>query len=270
MSEAAFTQLSLELPVAEQEPCSNEPRPQRLGRARLTLAQAARIIREAVRDKSYRSTPVGLEVAHFIRWFRNEYGATVETLRDYEAILAKLALDHADLELAAFEPPNGTTRLREFIDERWGDAAPRTRKKVRAVLMSFFKWAQAEFKLHGNPVVPIRSPRLRDVERELFSAGELFSAEDVARIVAAQLELRDRVALKLLFLMGLRKGELAAIRYRDFDLGRRRLRVHGKGGKIRHTPIPTEELRHEIADLSLRRDPQEHLLYPQKRGPKGT
>jgi integrase len=83
--------------------------------------------------------------------------------------------------------------------------------------MSFFKWAQAEFKLQGNPVVPIRSPRLRDVERELFSG------DDVVRIVAAQPELRDRVALKLLFLMGLRKGELAAIRYRDFDLGRRRL-----------------------------------------------
>ena len=128
------------------------------GRARLTLAEAARIMREAVKDKSYRSTPVGLEVAHFIRWFRNEYGATSETLRDYEAILAKLAIDHADLELAQFEPPDGTTRLREFIDERWGEAAPRTRKKVRAVLMSFFKWAQAEFKLRGNPVVPIRSP----------------------------------------------------------------------------------------------------------------
>ncbi len=119
-------------------------------------------------------------------------------------------------------------------------------------------------KLQGNPVAPIRSPRLRDVERELFSA------DDVVRIVAAQPELRDRVALKLLFLMGLLKGELAAIRYRDFDLGRRRLRVHGKGGRIRHTPIPTEELRQEIAELSLRRDPAEHLLYPQKRGPKGT
>ena len=221
-------------------------------------------MREAVKDKSYRSTPVGLEVAHFIRWFRNEYGATTETLRDYEAILAKLAIDHADLELRDFEPPDGTTRLREFIDERWGEAAPRTRKKVRAVLMSFFKWAQAEFKLHGNPVVPIRSPRLRDVERELFSA------EDVARIVAVQPELRDRVALKLLFLMGLRKGELAATRYRDFDLGRRRLQVHGKGGKIRQTPIPTEDLRQEIAELSLGRDPLEHLLFPQKRGPKGT
>jgi len=75
---------------------------------RLTLGEAARIMREAVKDKSYRATPVGLEVAHFIRWFRNEYGATSETLRDYEAILAKLAIDHADLALTDFEPPAGT------------------------------------------------------------------------------------------------------------------------------------------------------------------
>lgn len=40
-------------------------------------------------------------------------------------------------------------RLREFVDQRWGDAAPRTRKKVRAVLMSFFKWAQIEFKVQA-------------------------------------------------------------------------------------------------------------------------
>lgn len=232
--------------------------------SQLTLAGAAQMMREAVKDKSYRSTPLGLEVAHFMRWFRNEYGATTETLRDYESILAKLAIEHADLELADFEPPIGTTRLREFIDRRWGEATPRTRKKVRAVLMSFFKWAQAEFKIHGNPVVAIRSPRLRDVERDLFASDE------VERVITSQPELRDRVALKLLFLMGLRKGELAAIRFRDFDLGRRRLRVHGKGGKIRHTPIPTEELRLEIAELSLGRDAGEHLLFPQKRGPKGA
>jgi integrase len=227
----------------------------------LTLREAARMMREAVKDKSYRGTALGLEVAHFMRWFRNEYGATAQTLRDYEAILAKLAIDHADLELADFEPPVGTTRLREFIDARWGESAPRTRKKVPSVLMSFFKWAQAEFKVHGNPVTAIRTPRLRDVERELFAS------EDVTRIIGAQEDPRDRVALKLMFLMGLRKGELAAIRYRDFDLGRRRLRIHGKGGKIRHTPIPTEELRQEIATLARRRDPTDHLLYPEKRGP---
>jgi integrase/recombinase XerC len=129
--------------------------------------------------------------------------------------------------------------------------------------MSFFRWAEGEFKLHGNPVTAIRSPKLRDVERDLFAGDE------TQTIVAAQPELRDRVALRLLFLMGLRKGELASVRLRDFDLGRRRLRVHGKGGKIRQTPIPTDELRQDIASLALGRDPAEYLLYPQKRGRKG-
>jgi hypothetical protein len=48
--------------------------------------------------------PLGLEVGHYLRHLKNEFGATESTLRDYEAILAKLALDHADLELVAFEP----------------------------------------------------------------------------------------------------------------------------------------------------------------------
>ena len=109
-----------------------------MGAATLTLAEAARMMREALRDRSYRSTPLGLEVARYYRWKKNEWGATAGTLRDYEAILAKLALDHADLELADFCPPVGTERLREFIDARWGERTPRTRAKVISVLRDFF------------------------------------------------------------------------------------------------------------------------------------
>ena len=64
--------------------------------ARLTLGEAARIIREAVKDKSYRSTSLGQLVGRYLRWFRNEYGATPSTLRDYEAVLARMSLTLAD------------------------------------------------------------------------------------------------------------------------------------------------------------------------------
>jgi hypothetical protein len=49
----------------------------------LTLADAARMMRDALRDRSYRATPLGLEVARYYRWKKNEWGATAETLRDY-------------------------------------------------------------------------------------------------------------------------------------------------------------------------------------------
>jgi hypothetical protein len=97
------------------------------------------------RTRRFRSTVVcprepGLEVACYYRWKKNEWGARAETLRDYEAILAKLALDHADLELVDFEPPVGTERLREFIDDRWGERTGRTRAKVISVLRDFFAY----------------------------------------------------------------------------------------------------------------------------------
>jgi integrase len=215
-----------------------------------------------MKNKSYRSTPLGLEVGHFIRWFRHEYGATPATVRDYEAILAKLALTHPDLELADFEPPAGTSRLREFIEACWGDAAARTRVKVEAVLMSFFRWAQSEFKVHGNPVLPMRTPRPSDVKRPLFQP------DVVNRLIAAQPQLRDRVALKLLVLAGVRKGSLAQLQLKDFDLGRRRLRVRTTGRAVQYLPLPTEELRQELQQLIGGRNPNEYLLFPEVKAPR--
>jgi hypothetical protein len=62
----------------------------------LTAAQLAPMIREAMKDQSYRATPLGLIVARYMRWLRNEFGATPSTQRDYEAILARMCLTLAD------------------------------------------------------------------------------------------------------------------------------------------------------------------------------
>jgi site-specific recombinase XerD len=169
-------------------------------------------MRQALRDRSYRSTPLGLEVAHYYRWKKNEWGATESTLVDYEAILRNLALDHADHELRDFEPPVGTEWLREFIDARWDDRTPRTRAKVISVLRDFFSWAVRERGLTGNPALAITRPRKRDVARGTFTPA------DVAQLVSAQPRQRDRVALLLLFRLGLRKGELARLQFKHYGL----------------------------------------------------
>ena len=70
----------------------------------MDVATAARIVREALKDRSYRATPLGLEIARYYRWKKNEWGAAAETMRDYEAILARLAVFHADLALTDFTP----------------------------------------------------------------------------------------------------------------------------------------------------------------------
>ena len=228
----------------------------------LTLAAAARMMREALRDRSYRATPLGLEVARYYRWKKNEWGATAETLRDYEAILAKLALDHADLELSDFSPPIGTERLREFIDNRWGERTPRTRAKVISVLRDFFAWVVRERKLSGNPATPIFRPRKREVARGTFTPA------DVAKVIFSQPRARDRIPLLLLFKLGLRKSELARVQFKHYD--GRNLTVFGKGGKVRYLPVVDGELRlaFERHILDRQPGPDGHLLYPEKTGPE--
>jgi hypothetical protein len=49
----------------------------------VTLGEAARKLRAALKDRSYRATPLGSAVSRYYRWKKNEWGATPETLRDY-------------------------------------------------------------------------------------------------------------------------------------------------------------------------------------------
>ena len=106
------------------------------------------------------------------------------------------------------------------------------------------------------------APRPGDVKRPLFQS------DVVNRVIAAQPKLRDRVALKLLVLAGVRKGSLAQLQLKDFDLGRRRLRVRRTGRTVQYLPLPTEELRQELQQLILGRNPNEYLLFPEVKAPR--
>jgi site-specific recombinase XerD len=201
---------------------------------RLTLARASRIIREAVKDRSYRATPLGLEVACYYRWKKTEWGASKETLRDYEAILRNLCVYFADLGLADFAPPVGTERLREAWDHFWGDRSPRTRAKVRSVWIDFFEWAGRERGMYGNPARALARPKFHDTERELFGASF------IGRVLSAQTYEADWLGASLILRYAMRRGGIASVQMQHFDWDRRLLTVHTKGGRIHPLPIPDE------------------------------
>jgi integrase len=116
-----------------------------------------------------------------------------------------------------------------------------------------------EGRLTGNLAIPIFRPRRRETARGTFTAS------DTARLVAAQTRQRDRVALLLLFRLGLRKGELSRVQFKHYD--GRQLTVFGK---VRYLPVVDNELRLELERHILDRgpEPDEFLLYPEKTGPE--
>lgn len=213
-----------------------------------------------MRDKAYRAYPMGSEWASYMRWGRGSW--TEATYREYESCGDKLARMFPDLELKDFEPPVGTERLEEFLDLMWGEAAPGTYNKHVTTLGGFFKWACLKGKLHGDPSLPLRRRKKRDVHRTIFNE------DHTAQILAAgpsddpKYLHRDRVCLRLLLERGIRKGTLRAIQHKHFDEQRRTLTLFSKGGKIRNMAIGDDAF---WADLTLARmalgsQPEHYLL----------
>lgn len=80
------------------------------------------------------SDPARLEVAKYVRWKRNEWGASPETIRDYEATLARLAIVFADLDLLDFAPPVGREADR-LLERDPATPRPKTDGKAGAPLV---------------------------------------------------------------------------------------------------------------------------------------
>lgn len=225
----------------------------------LTLAEAARIMREAIRDKSYQLHPMGQEAAAYLRVKRKRL--TALSYRDWESSLDKFARYFPDLQIGDFEPPAGTSRLEEFLDSLWGDAAPSTYNRHLSVLRGFFKFQIIHGRMHGDPTLPIERARKSETHRTTFSD------DDCRAIIACAAERRDRIALRLLLTYGLRRGALMAVRFQHFDHQRKQLTIFTKGGRVRNVPIPQPafwmDLERHILDVDA--EPA-HFLMPRNRG----
>lgn len=203
-----------------------------------------------MRDKSYQELPLGEDAARFMQ-ARGQRLAE-NTRKVYESSLDKLARHFADLRVEDFEPPVGTERLEEFLGVQWGKAAPATFNVHLSVLRSFFGFWQARGRLAADPTKPIEKARKRERYRATFSDS------DRRAVIAAASSVRDRIALRLMFDCGLRRGALKAIRFKHFDHQRKRLTIFTKGSKVRSIILPDphlwQELERHILDVAAEPD----------------
>jgi site-specific recombinase XerC len=223
---------------------------------RLTVAQLAPMMREAMRDKSYELFPLGADAAGYLRIKRKRL--TDLSFKEYEGCLDKLARHFADLDVEDFEPPVGTERLEEFLDVQWGHCLPRTYNKNLSIVKDFFRFQILRGRLHGDPTLAIERAKARGVERTVFNSDQRHA------IIAGQGDLRDRIALRLLLDYALRKGSLQAVRFQHFDHVRKRLTIFAKGGKVRQLPIPDPAFWSDLGRLIIESEAEAHHYLLQR------
>lgn len=151
-------------------------------------------------------------------------------------------------QVAHLEPDE----ISEVEVEAWlGDDAlrPATRRSMLAKLRPFIRWCAVRGHLPRDFTALLKTPKVpRGMPRFL-------APEQVASLVAAAGNTRDRLILLLMVQLGLRRIEVARILLDDVDLRDRLLAVRGKNGRgevTRSVPITEEAHSAIIAYLAER------------------
>ena len=113
--------------------------------------------------------------------------------------------------------------------------SPKSLARRLSACRSLFRFLMRREGLPANPCQGLRAPRAEKRLPKVLDADEAGRAMQVAG--DAQLAVRDRAMLELLYSSGLRLAELVELNWDDIDLKDGLVRVLGKGAKVRVVPV---------------------------------
>ncbi|WP_235031033.1 tyrosine-type recombinase/integrase [Nonomuraea solani] len=177
-----------------------------------------------------RSHPLARHLDDFLTDLANA-GKSAHTRRAYRGDLIAFAAHHGE-ELGELT----AAPVRAFLAEL-AELSPASRKRKRAAIASFAKWAVRHDLLAANPMdrigtvkVPKNLPRPADVAKVLAVICSRRPRKETPLD-----RLRDRVLFETAYVCGARASEVCGLYVEDLDLrlDDEHVRIHGKGGSVR-------------------------------------
>ncbi|CAN5877520.1 tyrosine recombinase XerC [soil metagenome] len=195
--------------------------------------------------------PTGDDVAGvldaFAEYLELERGRSAHTQRAYLGDLRSLFEFVAERSPKAGVTALSLPVLRSWLAAQAGAGAARTTLARRtSAVKTFTAWAVRRGLLDADPAARLQIPKARRTLPSVLRQDQALAAMTAAKSGAQEgdpLALRDLLIVELLYATGIRVSELCGLDIDDLDLGRRLLRVLGKGNKQRTTPFgePAED-----------------------------
>ncbi|MEE3961871.1 MULTISPECIES: tyrosine-type recombinase/integrase [Bacillus cereus group] len=139
--------------------------------------------------------------------------------------------------------------IRDMLNPKEGKAlSVSTINRRLNTLRSYFIWAEIEKYIRVNPMIEIKNLKMVDEEHEKIMWLTEKEFEDLLErmrkypvktrgVNAEEKYRRDRVIIYILTYAGLRVEELSNLKITDIDLDVKKIRVVGKGNKVRTIPM---------------------------------
>jgi integrase/recombinase XerC len=183
----------------------------------------------------------------FLQFLALNRNASAHTVRAYEVDVSQFigfAAAQADLKKSELSVGQlDRAAIRGFLAEQHARGASRaTAARKLAAVRTFLRYLRRRAIIDDDPGALVATPK-RDVRMPAHLSEREMTALLDAPAGDTALSRRDRAILELFYASGLRLSEVAGLDMDDVDVGSRRVRVLGKGGKERLVPFNTSTTR---------------------------
>jgi len=174
-------------------------------------------------------------VREFLGWMSTQRGVVDTTLTSYRRYVTQLVDSLGD------DPQTYTAHdLRDFVAKRYQHYGRNSIRMVLAAVRMFLRYLAVEGRCRPGLEQALISP----ANWSQHSLPRGLSPQHLQSILAAcpstPRGIRDRVILLLLIRLGLRAGDIAALRFSDLCFRTATIRVSGKGGREVRLPLPQD------------------------------
>jgi len=180
------------------------------------------------------------EMADFITSAGTEgspYELSYNTVKEYGYNLGMLKRFLKDKPVATITTEDLTKFLSNLLRQGYKLGSI---KNIKSCLWTFFIFLEDNGYVAGNPMENIKERRKGRGKRGKKRFPVFLTTEEAEKLLAApdfarkkRVGLRDKLILRLLYVTGVRIGELLRIKIKDIDLKNRTIQVKGKGDKTR-------------------------------------
>ena len=207
----------------------------------------------------YQSHILVEQIDQFVDYLGVEKHYASNTISAYQRDLLKFlsfCLENSVTEWQDIEPET----LNHFVMElRHRGVSARSIRRHLSSIRGFFTFLVKQDVLTENCVISIQTPKIDQVLPKIIDFDDLKRMTTLSSGVYS--ELRAVVMIELMYSCGLRVSELVGIDINDLDLEEGFVRVKGKGGKTRFSPIGRSAINAVEMYLSKRPSSENEALF---------
>ena len=176
-----------------------------------------------------------LLIVGFLQWMVAHRGSVETTLSSYRLYVRDL------IDFLGDDPQTYTAKgLRDFIAQRYRHYGRNSIRMVLAAVRMLLRYLAAE----GRCRAGLDQALLAPATWSQHSLPQGLTSEEMQRVLAlcprTPTGIRDRAVLLLLSRLGLRAGDVAALRLKDLCFKTASIKVSGKGNRDARLPLPQE------------------------------